>query len=150
MGVWRRQACLALLLIVSGLAAAWPAQARAPVPCQEQACRYQLMVGDTVRNFRTDEVFDSDRAYVSVRLYSEHRPLQTVDSSGADGCRRTLRGYGIEATVNTCSSPGPVRVTAARLHGAPGALTISCRSWPYLDAGAGTSGAGSSGGMQAS
>jgi hypothetical protein len=97
------------------------------------------MVGSTVRNYRTPQSFDSTRAYVAVRVFTEQRPLRQVSASGTDGCRRTLRGFGLEATVNTCADVGPVRVTAARLYCDPGWLTISCRSWPYLDPGGSTS-----------
>src|SRR4051794_8967082 len=155
MGVKRRSATLACLVLVGALAAAWPAQAASPraspVSCVQAPCRDQLMVGPTVRNYRTDQSFDTTRAYVSVRLFSERRPLRRVSASGTDGCRRTLRGYGVEATVNTCAEIGPVRVTAARLYGDPGWLTISCRSWPYLDPGGDASSAGSAtGGAAAS
>jgi hypothetical protein len=91
------------------------------------------MVGQTVRNYSSEQTFDTNKAYVSVRLFSERRPLRQVSSSGTDGCRRKLRGFGVEATASTCAEIGPVRVTAARLYGDPGMITVSFRSWPYLD-----------------
>ena len=135
-----------MLVLCGALAAAWPAQAAPPAsqpsPCAQAPCRYQLMVGQTVRNFSSEQSFDTTRAYVSVRLFSERRPLRQVSSSGSDGCRGKLRGFGVEATVSTCAEIGPVRVTAARLYGDPGFITVSCRSWPYLYPGGDASAAG--------
>jgi hypothetical protein len=91
------------------------------------------MVGSAVSNYRSDASFDASKAYVSVRLFSERRALRQASASGTDGCRKTLRGFGLEATVNTCAEAGPVRVTVARLYGDPGWVTIWCRSWPYVD-----------------
>jgi hypothetical protein len=147
MGVSRRSATLSCLVLLGVLAAAWTAEAASPpsspVPCEQSPCRDQLMVGSTVKTYRTPQAFDTTKAYVSVRLFSERRPLRQVSASGTDGCRRTLRGFGVEATVSTCAEIGPVRVTAARLYGAPGWLTVSCRSWRYLDAGGNASSASS-------
>jgi hypothetical protein len=147
MGVRRRSGTLSVLLLTGALAAAWPAQAASPpaqpTPCQQAPCRVQVMVGQTVRNYSSEQSFDTSKAYVSVRLFSERRPLRQVSASGTDGCRRKLRGFGVEATASTCAEVGPVRVTLARLYGDPGLITVSYRSWPYLYPGSDASAAGS-------
>jgi hypothetical protein len=147
-GLRRRTTTLALIALAAPAAAlAVPADSALASPCQQAACRVQFMLGSTLRNFRSEESFDTTEAYVAVRLLDDGRALREASSSGADGCRRSMRGYGIAATVSTCAETGPVRVTAVRLDGAPDYLTISYRSWPYLNTGSQSS--SSSGGAAA-
>jgi len=101
-------------------------------PCVDAACRAQLMVGAELTRFRSRESFDAAGSFVSVRVSAAGRELRESSSAGVDGCRRTLRGGGVIATVSTCAGAAPVRVSALRVYGRPDYIQISYRCFPYL------------------